>query len=211
MKKNTYVFFGLISLILTIWLLGAWQQQPGLDKILSQNGSPELKITEPEKSSKTYKEFIDPDGKLKIQYPSSWFVVENESLFSVLTSKDWKEKYDLKTLFLVQSFEMGKFAQLIVQEGVFDIPTEEIIEEMEKINREQELNMEIIKSDIQNDKAIFEARYLTTNSPNLYSKEEILLIGEKTYLIAFIALEQDWPALSEQADFILNSAQIIKP
>ena len=97
----------------------------------------------------------------------------------------------------------------MVQEGIFDISAGEIIEEMKQINQEQELNMEIVKSDIQDDKTVFEARYLMTNNPNVYSKEEIISLGEKTYLIAFIALEKDWPEFTKEADAVLESVEII--
>ena len=199
-----------------MWLLNKWQSGNWEENLL-QNVLPKLKSIEPGESpgfsssiSSDYKEFTSPDGKLKIQYPSSWFDIENESLFAAATPKEWQEKYNLKTLFLAQYFKTDGFAQLMVQEGVFDIVPQEIIEEMKKMNRKQELNMEIVKSDIQDDKAVFEARYLTANSPNLYSKEEILLVGEKTYLIAFITLEKDWPEFSEETNLLLSSVQIVQ-
>ena len=98
----------------------------------------------------------------------------------------------------------------MVQEGVFDISPGEIIEEMKKNNQKQELNMEIVKSDIQNDKTIFEAKYLMTSSPNLYSKEAVIFAGDRTYLIAFVSMENDWPEFAEEAGAIINSAVIVQ-
>lgn len=206
MKKLLFILFGFFVLISAIWLLSSWQSGNWRENLL-QNVSPKLKAVEPEESN-NYKEFTSPDGKFKMKYSDSWLTVENQGLFTAAAPKEWQEKYNLATIFLAQSFSTGKFAQLMVQKGVFDIPAEEIIEEMKKTNRKQELNMEIVKSNTKDDKAVFEARYLTANSPNLYSKEAILSVGEKTYLIAFIILEKDWPEFAQEADAILESIEV---
>ncbi len=199
-----------------MWLISGWQSG-NWEESLIRDVLPKLKTIEPETSpgfsSSTagdFKEFVDPDGKLKIKYPNSWLTVENEGLLAASTPKEWQEKYGLKTLFLAQYFQTGKFAQLVIQSGVFDISAGEIIKEMEKNNQKQGLIMEIVELDTKDNKTIFEARYLTAGSPNLYSKEEILVSGEKAYLIALIALEKDWPELAEEFNFILNSARVVQ-
>ena len=204
--KKTYILLGFVILILAMWLLNDWQSG-NWEENLPPSVLPKLEAIEPEELN-GYKEFTSPDGKLKITYPAPWLTAENQELLTAATPKEWQEKYSAKTLFLTQYFKADKFAQLMIQEGVFDIPAEEIIEEMKKSNQKQDLNMEIVKSDTADDRTIFEARYLTANSPNLYSKEKILSIGEKTYLIAFITLEKNWPEFAQEADVILESIRI---
>lgn len=208
MTKLPLILLGFFALISTLWLLNSWQSSDW-QKNLLQNTLPQLEAIEPEELN-GYEEFISPDGKLKIKYPGSWLVAENQGLLAAATPQEWQEKYNLETIFLAQYFKADQFAQLMVQEGVFDISNKEIIAEMKKINQEQELSMEIVKSDIRDDKTVFEARHSTTGSPNLYSQEAILSVGEKTYLIAFITLEKNWPEFTEEADFILNSVQIVQ-
>lgn len=213
--SKIYICFGFLVLIAIMLLLNNWQSRDW-QKTIFQNTLSELKTVNPgglpgfSSTSSDYEEFASSDGKFKIKYPASWLIVENQGLLTASAPKEWQEKYNLKTLFLAQYFKADKFAQLMVQEGVFDIPAEDIIEEMKKINQKQDLNMEIVKSDIQDNKTVFEARYFIPNSSNLYSKEEILSIGEKTYLIALIALEKDWQGFNEEIDFIFNSAQIVR-
>jgi len=206
--KKIYIVFGFLMLIAVMLLLNRWQSSDW-QKSLLQNALPELKTINSATTS-DYKEFLSSDGKFKITYPDSWLITENQSLLSAMALKDWQEKYGLKTLFMVQTFQTGKFAQLMVQEGVFDLSAEEIIKAMKTINQKQDLNMEIVKSETQDDKTIFEARYSTANSPALYSKEEILSAEEKTYLIAFITLEKDLPDFSAEIDAIFNSVEVVR-
>jgi len=216
MKKPLFIFFGFFVLISVIWLLSNWQLQKW-EKNLLQDALPKLKAVGSEELPKPYsslnsdyKEFVSSDGKLRMKYPVSWLTIENEGVFAITVPEKWGEKYNLKTVFLAQYFKADKFAQLMVQKGIFDIPTEEIIEKMQSNNLEQGLEMEIVQLSTENNKTIFEAKYLMANSPNLYSKEKILSLGGETYLIAFITLEKNWQGFSEEADFLLDSSQVVQ-
>ncbi len=214
--KKIYIFLGLLVLIVFLVTVRNWQVKNW--EGLSTDLQPKLESIEVDQlpgfsstqDASNYREFIAPDGKFKIKYPTGWFLIKDVETMGTTAPQEWKEKYDFQTLLLAQQFQAEKFTQLIISEGSFNIPVEEIIEEMKKINQEQGLKMEIIKSDVEDNKVVFEARYLMANSPNLYSKEEIMSAMEKTYLIAFISFEKDWQEVKGQADFILSSVQIVQ-
>lgn len=205
MKKSFYVPLGILLFSLLLGLINKWNWQ-ALQKPLPQNNLESIDTGTTNQNN--YKEFVTVDKNFRINYPAAWFRLENENILAALNSKEWGEKYALKTIFVAQNLQQGKFAQLIVQEGVFDINVKEILQKMKKSNQEQQLKMEIVKSDIEGDRGVFEIRYLTPNAPVLFSKEMILLGGKKGYLIAFSALENDWLEFSQQADAILGSIEV---
>src|SRR3989344_1679757 len=211
MKTLFYILFGFSALIATIWLLGNWQGS-NWQKNFTKNAGlqpPEGISYSPTKEGDT--EFISPDGKLKLKYPADWLVIEGGEFLETTIPQDWKENYDLKTLFLGQEFQADGFAQVIVYQGNFDFPVSEIIEKMHNANREQGRQVTITDSKIEEKIGVFEARSIVPQSYTLHSKEKIIKEGkENTYLVAFVALEKDWQEFSEQADSIINSAQIVQ-
>lgn len=207
MKKSFYVPLGLLLFSLLLGLINKWSWQ-GLQKPLPQNNLESINTEAA--SPNNYKEFVATGKSFRINYPANWFRLEDENILAAFNSKEWGEKYALKTIFVAQNLQQGKFAQLMVQEGVFDISIKEILQKMEESNQKQQVEMGIIKSDIEGDRGVFEVKYLAPNAPTLYSKEMILLGEKNGYLIAFSALEKDWPEFSEEVDFLLNSAQIVQ-
>ncbi|MFH1423407.1 MAG: hypothetical protein ABIG29_00415 [Candidatus Nealsonbacteria bacterium] len=211
MKKLIFVLFGFSTLIATIWLLSNWQGSNWQKNFTKNTGlrPPEGISYSPAKEGNA--EFISPDGKLKLKYPADWLVIEGSEFLEMTFPQDWKENYDLKTLFLGQKFQVDGFAQVIVYQGNFNFPISEIIEKMHNTNREQGWQVTITDSEIEEKTGVFEARSVIPQSYTLHSKEKIIKEGEKnTYLIAFISLEQDWPEFSEEADLLLNSARIVQ-
>lgn len=207
-KRPLYIFFGFASLIVAIWLLSNWQGSNWQKNFIKTTGfqpPEEISYTPTQKGDK---EFVSPDGKLKLKYPADWLVFEGNEFLETTVPQDWKEKYDLKTLFLSQKFRADGFAQIIVYQGSFDFPIEEIIEKMHATNREQGWRVEIIDSDIKEKTGVFETRSAVPQSYALYSKEKIIKEGENNaYLISFIALDKDWQKFAGEADAILESAE----
>lgn len=201
-------------LILVLGVLAVWRM-PDLSSLESlQTALPELqKISSLGNESveeNQYQEFISPDGKFKIEYPSHWLVLKEENLLQALAPPEWAEKYDLKTLFSAQNFWGGKFAQLIIYKGTFEISIEEIFEKMKENNEKRGWAVEVLKSDIKESEGIFEIKsQSTTTNTTIRSKEKILAVEKEAYLISLIALEKDWPDLVKKVDFIINSAQLL--
>jgi len=201
-----------------------------LQESLSRIGFPKFEEMKPEQlqeflrnlkgeksTETTYKEFISPDGKLKMAYSSDWIEIKDEKILEKTTPKEKIEKYGLETLFLAQKLRKEKIAQLIISELNFDKQKsfENIIEEMKEANHQQGWEMEIIKSEIKDEEDVLEAKYRKTDRYDVHSKEKILLLNpenEKTkvYLVTVIALDKNWQEFSEEAEEIINSATLIE-
>jgi hypothetical protein len=162
-----------------------------------------------------YKEFISPDGKLKMKYSSSWIEAKSEVLEKI-TPEEYKREYELETLFSAQKFKVdGGFAQLVISKGVFGAETsfEEIIEDMKEGNQKKGWSMEILKSEKKGNEITFEAIYKKAERYDVRSKEKIIFLEPKegkkeTYFIAFLTLERYWQNFKDEADFIISSTQL---
>lgn len=191
--KKTLIIVGILLTILLMILINDWQtkdwQQEALEKVTGLNNEESTSLT-----------YFEAPG-FKISYPANWIPLQTS--LSQLVPIDWKEKYGLKILLFSQNF--NPFIQLIVYEGEFNIPLEEVIEKMGKDNQEYGWEVKTIKSEIKNDEGIFELEYSIPGSQSLYTKEKAIKLGEKTYLISTVILEKDLTALSQQIDLILNS------
>ena len=220
--KIILIFFGIILLIGLLFNYLGRKQLSKLGEVIPpeklsqiQSISPE-EILKPEEGEREYKEFISPNGELKMKYPSDWIEIKDEVLEKIIP-KEYGKRYELKILFSAQKFKMGgEFAQIIVSRGNFEagISFDEILEEMKESNRQQGWNMEIIKLEIEVNIAIFEAKYQKLDRYDTYSKEKILLGEEKegkrkVYLIAFVTFEKDWAGFEKEADEIIQSIQLV--
>lgn len=191
-------------------------QEQGIDSMpdISMLDISNIKSTDFEKKEQGYKEFVSPDGKLKLSYPSSWLEIEGENLNDL---QEKAESQGLKLLFLAQNLNLAEFGQILVHEGYFDYQEEfeQIIEKMKKSNQEQGWDMKVMNLEIKDEEAVFEAKYQKTDRYSIHSKEKIVLIEttedkKKMGLMAFIVFDKNWPDFKEQADFVINSAIINK-
>lgn len=212
MKKLIFIIFGSLALILAIGLIAIWQTlnlatSESLETIaskLQKISSPGNKSTE----ENQYREFISPDGKFGIVYPSDWSAIENENLLQAMAPEELEEKHGLKTLFLAQNFQESKFGQLVVYRGIFEIPVEDIFEKIREINHNNGWIVETLDLKTSVNEGIFEGKYENMASVRLRSREKILLSGKEGYWIAFFALEKDWINLEADVDKIFNSVKI---
>ncbi len=176
---------------------------------------PELELFNQEESQKekTYKDFISPDKKLSFKYGSDWIEIDSEYLEEISAqSNEENNEYNTKVLFLAQKIipDSGLFVQLVVNEAYWKIENglEEIIQKV-KTDIKSGWKMDVIKSDITENKAYFEAIYEHENSSQLYSKEKILFDGqEKYFLIEFFAFEQSWQQFEKEVNEIFDSIQV---
>lgn len=160
------------------------------------------------------KDFISPDGKLKLEYTSEWIEIDQKD-FEKFFPESIEKKYNLKTLFAAQKFGLGKVSLLFVKEMLTEKTKtfDEIIDEMEKSNKELGWKMEVFEKEEREKEFVFEARY--ENKYINHSKEKMLTLppeGEKktVFLIAYLTFERDWEDLKKEADEIINSAQLIE-
>ncbi|KPJ57552.1 hypothetical protein AMJ49_00305 [Parcubacteria bacterium DG_74_2] len=178
---------------------------------LTPSEIPQSEVSQPE----GYKEFVSPDGKLKIKYPSNWFRLEVES-FQKTVPEEWVKNYQMKILFLTQKLETERSAQLIISQMIVDaqMEIEKLVEEIKKVIEKQGWEMEIMEFKTGEKECLFEAKYKKQNSPTLHSKEKILLLNpgdnqRKIFLVEFIASEKDWEYLENEGKEILNTIQLI--
>jgi len=212
MKDKEY-FILTIIFILVLSFVAHWQFK-SFQETLSGTQFPKFEIPEfepPSPSTNTSsKEFISPDSKLKIQYPSGWVELPKESLENI-------NKEIVKTgseiLFFAQKFNLEKatFASLVIQELNSENAsgTEEMIEKIKKEAEEKNTEMEIIKLEIEEKEAYLETKYQQEGGDIFHSKERIILAENKFYLIDFVTPEKGWLQFEKEAEEIFNSVQII--
>lgn len=203
MKKLIFILLGFLVLISALGAASLWMA-PDSSNIETLISSTNKKPA----GENQYQEFASSDAKFKIDFPSHWMAIKEEGLLQALAPQEWVEKYDLKVLFLAQNFQGGEFVQMVVYKGVFEIPIEEIFEEMKKTNENNGWTVEVLELEAYANEGIFEGKYKNRTGSFLHSKEKILIGRERGYLISLFALEKDWPGLRDTIDKILNSAKI---
>jgi hypothetical protein len=155
-------------------------------------------------------EFISPDKKLKLKYPSHWTKMTLDAL----------TKFDqvvvgqkAKNLLFVQAFKLEKraLAFLTVQELTLgeENSLEKIIEIIEEGMERQEGEVEITNLEIEDGEACFEGKYRGGQSPPMYSKEKIILGDNKAYLISLFNFENDWSEFEKEVSEILSSVELL--
>jgi Fe2+ transport system protein B len=212
MKDKQY-FILTIIFILVLSFVTHWQFK-NFQKTSSGIQFPKFEMPEfnppfPSESAES-KEFISPDGKLKLKYSSEWIEFPKESLKNL-------NKEIVKTgseiLFFAQKFNLKEaaFASLVVQELNSESGSglEEIIENIKKEAEEKNVEMEIIKLEIEERKAYLETKYQQEGGDILHSKEKIILTEDKIYLIDFISPDKNWLQFEKEAEEIFDSVQII--
>lgn len=224
MSKRFLVVFLLIGVVTILIALNTWNMRR-MNDVFSQIGLPKFeeiksdqwndlvaKLKGEKPTNISEKEYISPDGKLKVKYTSDWIELSDEKILEKIVPQRETEKQNLKLLFLAQKIMTTGYARLIIMELNFseEKNIETIIEEMIESNNQQGWKMEVLKSDLKEGEETFEARYTKTGGDSSHSQEKVLLLSneKKAYLIAFIVLEKDWPDFSKEADAIISSAQL---
>jgi len=195
-------------MVFSILLLGfftSWRFK-NLGESLQKIKIPEVEIPNSESflpEEKEMKEFVDPDGELKLKYSSDWMEMPTESWQEVISA-------GAKTLFFAAKFKMERaaFASLVVQELGWKNDIKEIVEEIEKETKEKGGEMKILNLEIKNKEAYLKARYKKEEG-NYISKEKIILGKERVYLISIFSLERFWSEFEMEAEEILNSIETI--
>jgi len=207
-KKSILLIFFLIIILAGL----AFWQFLSFKRSLTNVSLPEFKMPEMNlemfsEEGKEPKEWTSPDEKLKLKYPGNW--MEMKELVEKF-NQETVQLSEAKILLFVFGTNLKNFSTsfLVVQELNLG-NTDEIVEKIKKDVEGKNGKMEIIKSEIEDKNAYFEARYQRENY-NLHSKERILIAGENSYLVSVFALEKDWSETEKEAEEILNSAQLIQ-
>ena len=200
----------MICLIALFGFIVSWQFK-SFKGSMSEIELPELKMPDadlelfPEESTE-YKEFVSPDGKLKLTYLADWTEIEGEA------TKAFEQELieEAKSLFFAQKLKIKNrvFAFLLVRELNLGNDLEKIIEEIKKGVEEKGGGMEIANLEIKEGEASFEAQYKKDGNFIFSSKEKIFLGEDKCFLIMFMSLNNDWTGFEKEIKEIFDSVQI---
>jgi hypothetical protein len=174
-------------------------------------------ITQPTSSQEIkIEEFISPDGKLKIKYPSNFVKFETISLQKAVP-EELAKNYKMEIIFFAQKFDIERPASLVISQMLVDKQTKlkDILEEMKKAGEKEGWRIEILETEQENEKIIVESTYWKENIPAIRSKEKMLSIeienNQKRVFIAEITTaNKDWNYLKDEINKILDSAQLVK-
>jgi len=228
-KKTTLIALGLIGMVILLGIISTWNFRRIGKSLLGKENLPKFETLETPQlqeiirnlkegapSKTNYKVYITPDEQLKVKYPLNWIEVKDEEILEKIIPKEEAEKYGFEILFLAQKFQGGKYAQLKIYKSIQEEKgsINDIIERMRKINQEEGWGMKILSSDIKEKDGIFEALYQREGRLSIHSKERIILLETETkskaYFIIFLAYDKDWGEVKEEANFIIDSVQLIK-
>jgi len=212
MTAKQVIFLSLLAA--TILAFATSWYSKNLLKPLSTADLPEFEMPEfdpfSSQETKDYTEFISPDGKLKLKYPSQWMKMTPDTLEKINQALV-NEKAE--NLLFVQGIkiETGGFVFLMIQKLTLEEEKtlEEIIETIKEGVEEQGGKVEISNLKIEDKIAYFEGKFEGENPPPLYLKEKIVFLENKAYLISLFNLKNDWSEFEKEVDEILNSVQIV--
>jgi len=146
---------------------------------------------------------------LTIDYPVDWVAIEQQEIIGAMAPETWKEKYSLQALLFALNTN-DESAQLVAYKGTFGLTIREIIEEIKKTTQDQGWKMNIVSLEVDEKKAVFEAKYETSGGLLFRSKEKILIAGDEAYLVTALVSETSWLGAEKNIDKIVNSATIIE-
>lgn len=166
------------------------------------------KLLYPEPEKEDYKEWISPDGKLKLKYSANW-IETNEDFLSELRQGE-VNLIGGSVLFFAFQFRVkdGALAFLTVEEISPPKNLEVIVKEMEKRITEKEGKMEIINLEQKDKIARLEIKMKDKKGINSRAKEEIIFNNDKAFSVVFTSFEKDWQIFEKEANEIFDSIQI---
>ncbi len=213
-KNKHLIIFGLLIIIagltiITNWRFKNWQNGFNGGSLLEPLGLNVDEMQEISSAEETaFKKFTSQDSKLTISYPIDWVVLEQQEIIQAMAPKTWKEKYNLQTLLFALKTN-DESAQLVVYKGNFGLDAQGIIEEVKKTTKDQGWKMNIVSSEVEEKKAVFEAEYETSSGALFLSKEKILIAGDEAYLITALVSKTNWLSLAEEINAMIDSVSII--
>jgi len=213
MKKDVKILLSAIILLILVLGLFTWWHYRELQKAISEGVpiafdldafmSDEREIL----TEESFREFLVPDGDLKITYAESW-----QEIDPLAFSIDALDTEKMKTLFFTTKTELAsmKIGWLMVQQLKFEEEAgfEEIIEEIKVTGEDQGVKTEIKNLDIGENTAEFE---ISQSLPGYATKGKgrIIFTEKNIYSVIIFSFFNDWNFFREEAGQILNSTQVL--
>lgn len=210
-KRSPVLFILTIAFLLILSGVTYWQFKKGAEE-LGKVKMPDIKLEIPktdslfgETGNKEEKTFVSEDGKLELKYPSEWIEMEGLKMLNPELIKK-----EAKILLFLQKISLTELTPtfLIVQELGEIKNLAELIEEMKRGAKENETKMEIVKSEESPNQTDLEIEYQKKEGYNLRARQRIIFLPDKTYLIIFATLEENWERFVPEANSIFDSIKI---
>lgn len=197
-------------MILFLSFLNYWRFK-NFNQTLSKNIPPKIEVPEMKieelplfggNETKEEKEWVSPDGKLKLKYPANW--LEENEIFSKIFQEEATLK-NSKILLFVQNFDLKSQTWSILTVGEIspEKKLEDILEEIKK------MELEILSVESENGTATIEAKTKEKKGVSFRTKEKIFFGKEKTYLVSFVSFEKDWEKMKEVRERIFESIEFV--
>lgn len=206
MKKETRTIILLFLFIIILSFL-TYQNFTKFQKSAQEVSLPEFKTPEPEEflpEKEGEKEFLTPDGKIKIKYPASWVEMGNEFIQTLNQGRE--EMAEEKIIFAASKATLKNVipSYLFITEASLNNP-ENVFEKIKETNQAEIKILEIAKTEKE---ILFEATY-TKEESSLYlrSKEKIISFPKKSYLISVFTTAENWEKITDDISFIFDSIE----
>lgn len=209
MKDSKYLIL-IVACIVVLSGLSYWRVN-NFNKSLKNVSFPKIEIPQtepfPQPTNVTTKEFVTPDGKLKVYYTSEW-IETDKGILEGLNKEAIKSKVGEVLLFAHKFSFSGSFyfVSLLVQK-INSTDTKEIFEGMKNDIEERKGQMEVLNLETEDKNISFEAKYKEEDGYTLYSKEKIFIGKENSYLVSLFAPEENLEKLVEESSSILSSVE----
>ena len=199
-------------MILGLSLISYWRfknfQEAWPEIELPKLEMPEIKLENllfPEKEG--YREWISPDGKLKLKYSANWLKMDKAFLGQLGQVKT--VLVEMEFLFFAYQFKIKEqaLASLIVGEITPKKSLEEIKKEIEENIKREGGEIKITILEIKDEKVKLEMVSRHPGRPNFFSKGKIVFGDDKNYLIFITTPEKDWPKFEKEVEKIFKSVQ----
>ena len=157
-----------------------------------------------EEIKQDYKIFVSPAETIQIKYPAHW-----QEIDPIFLEKITQYIVKGEILFFAHQVRLLGLPPILT---IISIPPEmgleQVIKETERIAKEQQIEVEIIKKEIKDDKAYFKAKYIKENQI-LILRGKIIFTEKQNYLITILSPIELQEEITLEADFIFNSIEII--
>jgi len=152
------------------------------------------------------KEWVSPNGRLKLTYSAKWTSTDEAFAGSLTQAGIALEETEL--LFLAYQIDPS-LAFLMVNKTAGQKSLEEIGRELEGKIKEQGGESEITILEEENEGGELKIISGYPGQPESYSRGKVIFDQEVIYLVVLSSYQTDWPKFEQEAQKILDSAQLV--
>lgn len=200
----------LLALIFLFSFLTYWRFKE-FGKSFSNIEPPKLELPKtelfPKPPQMEEKEFVSPDGKIKLKYGSDWRAMGEDGGLLDLSRQQLE---GAKILFFAQKIS-DSFSFLSVQEmeTAPEQKLEKIIDKIKGGATTSEMEIANLNVNETETEVVFEINYKKEGATIFHSKDKIVKTENKAYIASVLAFSEDWSSVEPEANKIIESVQIL--